>query len=61
MMHDAAFGAVQEEPRLNFDTNVIGPTNANIIGGGGAGATAGPRVQSRCCHDRLVRKRSCSP
>ena len=39
MMHDAAFGAVQEEPRLNFDTNVIGPTNANIIGGGGAGAS----------------------
>ncbi|CAE7531739.1 unnamed protein product [Symbiodinium sp. CCMP2456] len=26
----------EEEPRLNFDTNVIGPTNANIIGGAGA-------------------------
>ena len=59
-MHDAALGFAQEEPRLNFDTNVIGPTNANIIGGAGASPLQ-ERAQSRCCHvDKLARKRSCS-
>ena len=59
-MHDAALGFAQEEPRLNFDTNVIGPTNANIIGGAGASPLQ-ERAQSRCCHvDKWARKRSCS-
>ena len=26
--------ACEEEPKMNFDTNVIGPSNINLIGGG---------------------------
>jgi len=44
----------EEEPRLNFDTNVIGPTNANIIGGGGAGAS--PLQELKFLEERSFKK-----
>ncbi|CAE7305566.1 unnamed protein product [Symbiodinium sp. CCMP2592] len=43
----------EEEPRLNFDTNVIGPTNANIIGGG---AGASPLQELKFLEERSFKK-----